>query len=167
MNETDPPRQVQDARLTVVMPTYNEADNLPAITAALFALPLAGLHLLVVDDNSPDGTGELADELARDYNHDAAARPRMTVLHRAGKGGLGTAYVAGMLQALADGAQYVLQMDADFSHSPRYIPQMLGVMVATDADVVIGSRYVPGAVWMKGGVRGDASSVGGPISTAG
>jgi dolichol-phosphate mannosyltransferase len=132
--------------LTVVIPTYNEADNLPAMTDALFALALPGLQLLVVDDNSPDGTGAVADRLAQDANCGIAegARPRMVVLHRAGKGGLGTAYVAGMSRALSEGADCVLQMDADFSHSPLYIQQMVGVMQATDADVVVGSRYVPG-----------------------
>ncbi len=139
------PVELEQIRLTVVIPTYNEADNLPAMAAALFALPFARLQLLVVDDNSPDGTGQVADELAARYNGDAPAdRPRVVVIHRQGKGGLGTAYVEGMLRALADGAEYVLQMDADFSHSPAYIPQMLGVMLATDAHVVIGSRYVPG-----------------------
>ena len=139
------PAILEQIRLTVVVPTYNEADNLPALTAALFALPFPRLQLLVVDDNSPDGTGQVADELAAEYN--ATSRPdcpRVVVMHRQGKGGLGTAYVAGMTRALADGAEYVLQMDADFSHSPAYIPQMLGVMLATEAHVVIGSRYVPG-----------------------
>ena len=143
---------VQDApapRFTVVIPTYNEADNLPAMAAALLALPgsapeLAALQLLIVDDNSPDGTGAVADELAQAYNAPGSARPRLLVIHRKGKGGLGTAYVAGMTRALADGADYVVQMDADFSHSPAYVPQMLGVMQATQADVVVGSRYVPG-----------------------
>lgn len=144
-----------DLRLTVVIPTYNEADNLRAMTAALFALPIPRLQLLVVDDNSPDGTGQVADELAQRYNapsYDPSkpARPRLLVLHRTGKGGLGTAYVAGMQRALADGADYVVQMDADFSHSPDYIPQMLGVMLATNADVVIGSRYVPGGTLDEG-----------------
>ena len=133
-------------RLTVVIPTYNEAENLPAMAEALFQLPLPGLQLLIVDDNSPDGTGQVADRLAAQYNARLTqkGRPALQVIHRSGKGGLGTAYVAGMKRALADGADYILQMDADFSHSPRYIPQMLGVMLATDAEVVIGSRYVPG-----------------------
>lgn len=144
-------QQLTQLRLTVVLPTYNEADNLPAMTAALLALPLPGLQLLVVDDNSPDGTGAVADELALTYNAQALlGRPRVAVLHRQGKGGLGTAYVAGMTRALADGADYVVQMDADFSHSPDYIPQMLGVMLATEADVVIGSRYVPGGTLDEG-----------------
>lgn len=138
-------------RLTVVIPTYNEADNLPAMAAALFALPIPLLQLLIVDDNSPDGTGLVADQLAQEYNQLAGiGQPRVRVIHRTGKGGLGTAYVAGMQQALADGADYVVQMDADFSHSPDYIPQMLGVMLATNADVIIGSRYVPGGTLDEG-----------------
>jgi len=145
------PAVPEQIRLTVVIPTYNEADNLPAMAAALFTLPFPRLQLLVVDDNSPDGTGRVADDLAARYNPDAPAdRPRVVAIHRRGKGGLGTAYVAGMQAALAEGADYVLQMDADFSHSPRYIPQMLGVMLATGADVVIGSRYVPGGTLDEG-----------------
>lgn len=138
-------------RLTVVIPTYNEADNLPAMAAALFTLPIPLLQLLIVDDNSPDGTGAVAEQLAQAYNQPAGVgSPRVRVIHRTGKGGLGTAYVAGMQQALADGADYVVQMDADFSHSPAYIPQMLGVMLATNADVIIGSRYVPGGTLDEG-----------------
>jgi len=92
----------------VVLPTYNEAENLPPMVAALFDLGIAGLELLVVDDNSPDGTGQIAEELAQ-------AHPgRLHVLHRPDKQGLGTAYVAGFQQALANGADYVIEMDADF-----------------------------------------------------
>lgn len=130
--------------ITVVMPTYNEAANLPAIAEAIFALRLPNLQLLVVDDDSPDGTGRIADELATMYNAATTSRPRLSVIHRRGKGGLGTAYIAGMTRAIADGADFIVQMDADFSHAPAYIPQMLGVILATGADVVIGSRYVPG-----------------------
>ena len=137
-------RNHPDAAITVVIPTYNEADNLPKIVDAIVALGLPNLQVLVVDDASPDGTGRIADELAAMYKAAAMLRPRMTVIHRQGKGGLGTAYVAGMTRAIADGADFIVQMDADFSHSPAYIPQMLGVILATDADVVIGSRYVPG-----------------------
>jgi dolichol-phosphate mannosyltransferase len=139
-------QQVDACRITIVIPTYNEADNLPAISEALLSLELPNLQILVVDDNSPDGTGRVADELAARYASEAASpqRPRFAVLHREGKGGLGTAYIAGMSRAIAEGADFVVQMDADFSHSPRYIPSMLAVMLATDADVVIGSRYVPG-----------------------
>jgi dolichol-phosphate mannosyltransferase len=138
--------QVEGARITVVIPTYNEALNLPTMTEALFALPLPNLHLLIVDDDSPDGSGRIADDLAARYNEATpAGQPaRMSIIHRAEKGGLGTAYVAGMKRAIAEGADFIVQMDADFSHSPSYVPQMLGVMVATGADVVIGSRYVPG-----------------------
>lgn len=136
----------EDCRITVVIPTYNEADNLPGITEALLRLGLPGLQVLIVDDNSPDGTGAVADALALRYNVGLSGgeRLRLLVIHRQGKGGLGTAYVAGMTRAIADGADYIVQMDADFSHSPRYLPQMLGVLLATGADVVIGSRYVPG-----------------------
>lgn len=136
--------------MTIVIPTYNEADNLPALAEALFTLLVSDLQLLIVDDNSPDGTGQVAEELADRYHDSSLGRPRIQVIHRLGKGGLGTAYVAGMRRALADGAEYVVQMDADFSHAPRYIPQMLGVMLATNADVVIGSRYVPGGTLDEG-----------------
>ena len=133
-----------DVNVTVVIPTYNEADNLPAIAEAILALPLPDLTLLIVDDDSPDGTGRIADDLVLQYVVADEARSRVAVIHRSGKGGLGTAYVVGMTQAMAAGADFIVQMDADFSHSPDYIPQMLGVMLATNADVVIGSRYVPG-----------------------
>lgn len=128
--------------LTVVMPTYNEADNLPKMAEALMGLDLEGLRLLVVDDNSPDGTGEVAETLAKQYN--SADRTRITVLHRTAKDGLGRAYAAGMDQAVAEGAQYVLQMDADGSHPVEYVPQMLGTALATGAGFVVGSRYVAG-----------------------
>ena len=123
------------------MPTYNEASNLEELVDALFTLPLSNLRLVVVDDNSPDGTGALADQLAQSYNQ---VRPRMAVIHRPEKGGLGTAYVEGFRRALSDGADFVAQIDADFSHCPSYITQMLAIIYATGMDVVIGSRYVPG-----------------------
>ena len=129
-------------RLTVVMPTYNEADNLPKMAEALMGLDLEGLRLLVVDDNSPDGTGEVADRLAERYN--SAGRTRLTVLHRTAKDGLGRAYAAGMDQAVAEGAEYVLQMDADGSHPVEYVSQLLGTALATGAGFVVGSRYVAG-----------------------
>ncbi|MDF3289346.1 polyprenol monophosphomannose synthase [Streptomyces silvisoli] len=128
--------------LTVVMPTYNEAENLPGMAEKLMALDLPGLRLLVVDDNSPDGTGEVAERLAERYNE--PDRTRISVLHRTAKDGLGRAYAAGMDQAVADGAQYVLQMDADGSHPVEYVPQMLGAALATGAGFVVGSRYVSG-----------------------
>ena len=129
------------AALAVVMPTYNEADNLEEMVDTLFALPLENLRLVIVDDDSPDGTGAIADKLAKRYNQ---VHTRISVIHRHRKGGLGTAYVAGFQRALSEGADFVVQMDADFSHSPTYILQLLGVVFATGMDVVIGSRYVPG-----------------------
>ncbi len=128
--------------LTVVMPTYNEAENLPPIAEALLGLPLPGLRLLVVDDNSPDGTGEVAEELAE--RHRGPDGPRVSVLHRTVKDGLGRAYAAGMDRAVADGARWVLQMDADGSHPVRYVPQLLGTALSTGAGFVVGSRYVCG-----------------------
>jgi dolichol-phosphate mannosyltransferase len=125
--------------VTVVLPTYNEVENLPVIVDHLFELDLPSLHILVADDNSPDGTGKLADELAGTYGND-----RMTVLHRPGKQGLGRAYVDGMTHAIANGAEFVVQMDSDLSHPAEAVPQLLGVMLSADADLVIGSRYVIG-----------------------
>ncbi|MBE7550517.1 MAG: polyprenol monophosphomannose synthase [Anaerolineales bacterium] len=121
----------------VVIPTYNEADNLPAITAELLQLAVPNLQLLVVDDDSPDGTGQIADELAQQRYPG-----RVHVIHRTGKLGLGTAYITGFTKALDLGADYVIQMDADFSHSPKYIIEMLEKI--KDYDVVVGSRYVGG-----------------------
>jgi len=120
----------------VVIPTYNEADNLPSIVAELFAQPMEDLQILIVDDASPDGTGRMADELA------ARHTGRMHVIHRTGKLGLGTAYITGFKFALERGADYIIQMDADFSHSPNYIPVFLEKM--QEHDVVVGSRYVEG-----------------------
>lgn len=122
--------------IMVVIPTYNEADNVQEIAAALFALDLPELHLLVVDDASPDGTGEIAEGLKAVYPG------RMHVIHRQGKRGLGIAYITGFHFALDYGADIVFQMDADFSHHPRYVPDM--VRALRDYDLVIGSRYVPG-----------------------
>jgi dolichol-phosphate mannosyltransferase len=134
------PEPWRSAAVTVVLPTYNEAANLPVIVEELIGLPLTGLHILVADDNSPDGTGDVADQLAEKYGTD-----RVTVVHRPGKQGLGRAYVDGMTRAMAAGADFVVQMDSDLSHSPLYLPQMLGTLLSTQSDVVIGSRYVCGA----------------------
>ena len=121
-----------------MLPTYDEADNLPRIAPQILQR-LTGATLLVVDDNSPDGTGRLADAMA-------AGEPRVRVLHRSGKQGLGRAYTDGFRHALSAGATRVVQMDADFSHDPAYLP---GLLAALDgADLAIGSRYVAG-----GGVR--------------
>lgn len=131
-----------DAAVTVVMPTYNEAANLPRMAELVLALPIEGLHLKIVDDSSPDGTGRIAEELAEKYNADG--RRRMSVLHRTEKDGLGRAYVAGMSAALAEGAEYVVQMDADGSHPVEAVPRMLGTAVASGVGLVVGSRYVEG-----------------------
>jgi dolichol-phosphate mannosyltransferase len=136
---TVPADQALFADAWVVLPTYNESQNLPGISKAiLHALP--GVHLLIVDDASPDGTGELADGLA-------AQDARIAVLHRAGKEGLGRAYIDGFADVLARGAGRVVQMDADWSHSPDYLPALVAALDG-GADLVIGSRYARG-----GGVR--------------
>jgi len=124
-------------KLMVVIPTYNEAQNLSALTAELFALDLDGLGILVVDDNSPDGTGQLADELAQRYPD------RFHVIHRTGQRGLGLAYREGFRFALDAGADFIVQMDADFSHSPLYITLFVE-KIQEGYDVVVGSRYVSG-----------------------
>ena len=123
----------------VVLPTYDEAENLEGISAAILAA-LPGCQLLVVDDSSPDGTGEIADRLAAD-------EPRISVKHRAGKEGLGKAYIDGFAVALEAGATRIIQMDADWSHSPDYLPALVAPL-DEGADLVIGSRYTRG-----GGVR--------------
>jgi dolichol-phosphate mannosyltransferase len=118
----------------VVIPTYNERDNLPAILRRLGqAVPEA--HVLVVDDSSPDGTGEVADKLAADD-------PRIQVLHREAKAGLGAAYVAGFQLGLEDGYDVLVEMDADGSHAPEQLPRLLAALA--HSDVVLGSRWVPG-----------------------
>jgi dolichol-phosphate mannosyltransferase len=131
--------------LTVVMPTYNEAGSLARTCGQVLGLPLPGLHLKVVDDNSPDGTGRLADALAARANSAADGHaPRMSVLHRPRKQGLGRAYADGMGRAVAEGARYVLEMDADGSHPAEAVPQLLAVALSTGCGLVIGSRYVSG-----------------------
>ncbi|MET0823400.1 MAG: polyprenol monophosphomannose synthase [Solirubrobacterales bacterium] len=124
-----------DPRTWLVLPTYNEADNLEAIVAAVREHLPADRRVLVVDDGSPDGTGELADRLAGEHRD-------VEVLHRARKEGLGPAYVAGFARALAGGAELVAQMDADFSHDPADLPRLLAAVEG--ADLVLGSRYVAG-----------------------
>jgi dolichol-phosphate mannosyltransferase len=121
----------------VVVPTYNERENLPLLVEALWKQPIDDLQLLVVDDNSPDGTGQLADALAAQYPG------RLHVLHRQEKAGLGPAYRAGFRVALEKGADYIIQMDCDFSHNPDYLPALVAAADA-GADVVFGSRYAPG-----------------------
>lgn len=118
----------------MVIPTYNEAPNLPLIVPQILAQD-PRIDVLVVDDNSPDGTGRLADEMA-------ASDPRVHVLHRPGKGGLGKAYLAGFRWALERDYEFIFEMDADFSHDPKFLPDFL--RAAEDADLVIGSRYKTG-----------------------
>ncbi|GHF24590.1 dolichyl-phosphate beta-D-mannosyltransferase [Amycolatopsis deserti] len=125
-------------KVTVVVPTYNERDNLPNLVGQLTGLGLPGLHVLVVDDNSPDGTGDVADKLAAE-NPD-----HIGVLHRTEKDGLGRAYVAGITRALEEGADMVVQMDADLSHPVEAVPRMIEKLATSDAAVVLGSRYVAG-----------------------
>lgn len=119
--------------VTVVVPTYNERENLPHLAAAVL---LHGYSLLVVDDGSPDGTGDVADSLAAEV-------ARVSVIHRSEKQGLGPAYGAGFERALADGAEVIVEMDADFSHNPADLPRLVAA-VRQGADLAIGSRYVPG-----------------------
>ena len=121
-------------KITVIIPTYNEAENLPKLVSALFTLPL-DLHILVVDDNSPDGTGQIADELAEKDR-------RLSVLHRPGKLGLRSAYLNAFQHVMGGDTDAIVQMDADFSHNPAVLTEM--VQRIQSCDVVIGSRYVEG-----------------------
>jgi dolichol-phosphate mannosyltransferase len=118
----------------IIIPTYNERENITLLVETILNLGIDS-QVIIVDDNSPDGTGQLADELAAQHTD-------VLVIHRAGKLGLGTAHIAGMKAALSDGMEAILTMDADFSHHPRYIPDILAALA--HFDVVIGSRYVPG-----------------------
>jgi len=132
-----------------VIPTYNEADNIPELLEALFNLDLNQTHVLVVDDNSPDGTGDIAEALKDSYPG------KISVMHREGKQGLGTAYIAGFNKAIQEGADVIVQMDADFSHNPQKIPVLVDKLETWD--MALGSRYVKGgsldegwAIWRKG-----------------
>lgn len=136
-------------KITVVIPTYNEAENIPKLFSDIFALPLPDLKVLIVDDNSPDGTGALAESLSAQFDH------RVEVMHRAGKMGLGTAYIAGFRHCLANGAEAVCQMDADFSHPIPKICELASALKS--CDIAVGSRYVKGGsldhnwpLWRKG-----------------
>jgi len=142
----------------VVLPTYNEIDNLRPIAEAILAT-LPGATLLVVDDGSPDGTGDLADSLA-------AADPRVRVRHRSAKQGLGRAYLDGFGIALGGGARIVLQMDADWSHDPAALPSLIGPIDEDTADLVIGSRYVTGGGVEDWGVGRRIISRGGSLFAA-
>ena len=123
-------------KITIIIPTYNEAENLPKLLTALFDLPLADLNVLVVDDNSSDGTGQIADELARAHPN------RLSVIHRAGKLGLGSAFIQGFNELLKGNSDAIGQMDADFSHNPRKVLELAAALET--CDVAVGSRYVHG-----------------------
>lgn len=136
-------------KFLVVIPTYNEAENLQSLISALFSLPIEDLHILVVDDNSPDGTGGLTETIKRD--HPAG----LDVLHRTGKLGLGTAYITGFKYGLENGYDLIGQMDADFSHPPEKLVELVKA-VRDGADLALGSRYIPGGsldknwpIWRK------------------
>jgi dolichol-phosphate mannosyltransferase len=142
-----------DRRAIICLPTYDERENLAPILGAIHAVVPAA-DVLVIDDASPDGTGALADELA-------ARDGRVKVLHRAGKQGLGRAYLAGFAWALERGYGLVLEMDADFSHDPRHLPELLAA--AREADVVLGSRWVPGGGTVNWGLGRKVVSRGGSL----
>jgi dolichol-phosphate mannosyltransferase len=141
-------------RALVCIPTYNEADNLEPITQAVLKTE-PRVDILVVDDNSPDGTGRLADALA-------AKEPRIRVLHREKKEGLGRAYLAAFRWALAEGYTYIIEMDADFSHDPRYLPGLLDAAEA-GADLALGSRYITGGGTVNWGIGRQVISKGGSL----
>jgi len=136
-------------KTSIVIPTYNEKENLPLIVGSLFELKIPDLQVLVVDDNSPDGTGDIAEKLKKQYSG------AVYVMHREGKKGLGTAYLEGFKFCLDKGAEQIVQMDADFSHNPEKVISLLEGL--KEKDMVLGSRYVPGgslderwAFWRKG-----------------
>jgi len=149
------PAPAEGAGTWVIVPTYNEAENVRTITAGILE-SLPGATVLVVDDGSPDGTGGIADELA-------AADPRIHVRHRPEKQGLGRAYLDGFGVALAGGAQIVIQMDADWSHDPAALPSLIGPIAGGTADLVIGSRYTKGGGVVDWGLGRRIISRGGSI----
>ncbi len=139
-------------RAWLVLPTYNEAENIESFVAAVLVKLPADARVLIVDDNSPDGTGRIADRLAAEHEG-------VEVLHRPRKEGLGPAYIAGFRRALAEDAELVLEMDSDFSHDPAYLPRLLEA--AARADLVLGSRYVEGGGVTEWGALRRAISRGG------
>jgi dolichol-phosphate mannosyltransferase len=145
-------------RATVCLPTYNERENLPRMIAALAGILRPGDRVLVIDDASPDGTGPLADHLAAEH-------PFLDVLHRDRKDGLGRAYVAGFRRVLETDAELVVEMDCDFSHDPADVPRLIEAAEA-GADVVLGSRYVPGGGTRNWGLLRRLISKGGSLYTA-
>jgi len=139
----------QSVQLTVVIPTYNEAENLPKLTTRIFKLPIEDLCILVIDDNSADGTGEIAEDLSWKY------KGKFEVIHREGKLGLGSAYRMGFRHVLNTDSEAIAQMDADFSHPPELLLSLLEAL--QDCDIALGSRYIPGgsvderwSLWRKG-----------------
>lgn len=142
-----------ERRILIVTPTYNEAQNIERLVDRIHEV-VPDAHVLIVDDASPDGTGQLADRMAE-------ADPRVHVLHRAGKLGLGTAYIAGFRWALAEGFDLVFEMDADFSHRPEHLPQFLAL--AREFDLVLGCRYIPGGGTQDWGLYRQMLSRGGNL----
>lgn len=145
-------------RATVCLPTYNERENLPRMIAALAGVLRPGDRVLVIDDSSPDGTGAIADELAQAHDF-------VDVLHREEKEGLGRAYIAGFRRVLEDDAELVLEMDCDFSHNPADVPRLIDA-AEEGADLVLGSRYVPGGQTRNWGLARRLISRGGSVYTA-
>jgi dolichol-phosphate mannosyltransferase len=145
-------------RATICLPTYNERQNLPVMVERLAGVLREGDRVLVIDDNSPDGTGELADGLAERF-------PFVDVLHREAKEGLGRAYIAGFREVLATDAELVLELDCDFSHNPADVPRLIAAAEA-GADLVLGSRYVPGGGTRNWGLLRRVVSRGGSLYTA-
>lgn len=148
------PDSARSGPVWVILPTYEESGNIERMVGAVGTKLSSEDRILIVDDNSPDGTGEIADRLA-------AADPRVEVLHRPGKEGLGPAYIAGFHRALEGGAALVVQMDADFSHDPAYLPRLIAASAI--ADLVIGSRYVPGGGITEWGAARRMISRGGSL----
>jgi dolichol-phosphate mannosyltransferase len=135
--------------ITIILPTYNEAENIPRLVDSIFSLPRSDIHLLFIDDNSPDGTGKIIDGLVEEHPD------RIQVIHRAGKMGLGSAYTLGFQHLFDTEVDVIGMMDSDFSHDPKKLPEMINAL--ENADVVLGSRYVPGGsvdkdwpLWRKG-----------------
>jgi len=135
--------------VTIILPTYNEAENIPRLIQAIFALPRSDINLLFIDDNSPDGTGQILDDLVKEHPN------RLQVIHREGKLGLGSAYIHGFRHLSDSDVDAIGMMDSDFSHDPEKLPEMIDGL--EKADLVLGSRYVPGGsvdfdwpLWRKG-----------------
>jgi len=136
----------------IILPTYNEKDNLTDLIEAILNLQIFNLHIIIVDDNSPDGTGRIADQLSQTH-------PGVSVIHREGKMGLGSAYITGFKRALAVGADLIFEMDADFSHNPKEIPNFIKA-IQKGYDVVVGSRRIPDGGILNWGIARNIMSKG-------